>query len=90
MPSVVNGVRGGLVSAAKTKVGVNRLDVECNNFSSLASDDEGEGDVGTEGVPEDVCKKCEEGGGDVKDEKEDERNDHTNCPSTYSSSFLGA
>ena len=75
---------------AKTKVGVDRLDVKHDDFSVLAGDDEGESDVGTEGVPEDVCEKCEEGSGDVKDEKENERNNHTNCPSTYSSSFLGA
>ena len=78
VPSIVNRVRGGLVSAAKTKVGVDGLDVECDDFSALVSDDEGKGDIGTKHVPEDVSKKRERDGGDVKDEEEKELKDHTN------------
>ena len=37
------------------KVGVDGFDVEANNLSALVGNDEGESDIGTEGVPEDVC-----------------------------------
>ena len=59
------------------KVRVDGFDVEADNLLVLASDDEGEGDVGTEGVPEDVSKKCEDGGGNVENEEEKELNNHT-------------
>ena len=38
----------------KTKVRVNGFDVEADDLSALAGNNEGEGNVGTEGVPEDV------------------------------------
>ena len=60
------------------KVRVDRFDVEADDLSVLAGNDEGKGDVGTESVPEDVSKQCEEGGGNVENEKENEGNNHTN------------
>ena len=36
------------------KVRVDRFDVEADDLSVLAGNDEGKGDVGTEGVPEDI------------------------------------
>ena len=41
----------------ETIVGVNRLNVECEELSFLMRDDEGYGGVGTEDVPEDVAEE---------------------------------
>ena len=41
MPGVVDGMGGRFISTAETIVGVGGLDVECEEFSFLASDDEG-------------------------------------------------
>ena len=59
MPSIINGMGGRFVSAVETIVGVNRLNVECEELSFLMRDDEGYGGVGTEDVPEDVAEKSE-------------------------------
>ena len=57
MPGVVDRVQGRFVSAVEMIVGVDRLDMESEQFSLLAGDDEGKGSVGAEGIPEDVSKK---------------------------------
>ena len=57
MPGVVDGVRGLFVSAAETIVGVDGLDVECEDFSFLARDDERQGGIGTEDIPEDIAEE---------------------------------
>ena len=57
MPGVVDGVRGQFVSAAETIVGIDRLDVQSEQFSLLAGDNEGYGSVGAEDVPEDVSEE---------------------------------
>ena len=54
MPGVVNGVRGRLISAMKTKVGVDGFDVETEDLSVLAGNDKGKSDVGTKRVPENI------------------------------------
>ena len=38
----------------KTKVGVNRFNVETDDLLPLTSDDEGESNIGTKSVPEDI------------------------------------
>ena len=58
-------------------VGVYGLDVECEEFSFLTSDDEGKGGVGTEDIPKDIAKECKYGGESVKGENEKENADHT-------------
>ena len=45
---------------------------------SATSEDEGESDIGTKGVPEDVCEKCKECGECIKDENGIDNEDHTN------------
>ena len=54
MPSVVNGVRGRFIASVKTKVRVNGFNVETEDLSPLTSNDEGESDIGTKCVPEDI------------------------------------
>ena len=54
MPSVVNGVRGRFIASVKTKVRVNGFNVEADDLLALVGNNEGEGDIGTKGVPEDV------------------------------------
>ena len=61
----------------ETIVGVNGLDVECEEFSFLMSDNEGQGGVGAEDIPEDVAEKSEYGGESVEDENEEEDANHT-------------
>ena len=58
VPGVVDGMRGRFVSAAETIVGVDRLDVEGEEFSFPMRDDEGCGSVGAEGIPKDVTEEC--------------------------------
>ena len=53
--------------------------MECDDFVSVTSESEGESDIGTEGVPEDVSKKHRESGESVKGECEDENGDHTSA-----------
>ena len=50
----------------------------CNDFASSMGESEDESDIGTKGVPEDVCKKHEESSEHIKDESEKEDCDHTN------------
>ena len=40
-------------------VGVGRLDVECEEFAFLVSNDEGQGGIGAKDIPEDVAEKSE-------------------------------
>ena len=54
VPGVINGVRGQLISATKTKVGVDGFDVETEYLSVLAGNDKGKSDVGTKRVPENI------------------------------------
>ena len=54
VPSVVNGVRGRFIASVKTKVRVNGFNVETEDLSPLTSNDEGESDIGTKCVPEDI------------------------------------
>ena len=68
MLGIVGGVQSQFITAAKTIVGVNRLDVECEEFSFLTSDDEGQGGVGAENIPEDVAKKSKYGSESIKGE----------------------
>ena len=43
----------------ETIVGVDRFDVECEEFSFLARDDEGKGGIGTKNIPEDIAEESE-------------------------------
>ena len=51
--------------------------MECEEFSFLTSDDEGQGGVGTEDIPENVAEESEDSSKSVKGEKEEEDADHT-------------
>ena len=77
IPGVVNGVRGRFVAAMETIVRVDGFDVECEEFSFLTSDDEGQGGVGAEDVPEDVAEKSKYGGESIKGKNEKKNADHT-------------
>ena len=59
------------------EVRINGFNMESDDFTMALSDDEGEGDVGAEGVPEDVGKQSKEGRADIKDEKEKEVKDYS-------------
>ena len=77
VPGVVNGVQGRFVSATEMIIGVNRLDVESEEFSFLMSNDEGYGGVGAEDIPEDIAEKSKYGSESIKGENEEENADHT-------------
>ena len=62
----------------ETIIGVNRLDVECEEFSFLASDNEGSGGVGAETVPKDIAEEGEYSSEGIKGENEKENANHTN------------
>ena len=61
----------------ETKVGVDRLDVECDDCLFAMGKSKGKSDVGAEGVSEDVGEQSEGGSEGVKGEKEYEIEDHT-------------
>ena len=61
----------------ETIIRIDGFDVECKEFSLLASDNEGQSGVGTEDVPEDVAKESEYSSEGIKSENEEEDADHT-------------
>ena len=71
MPSVVNDWIGScFVSSVEMEIGIDGFDVESNDFTTMLSEHEGESNVGTKGVPENVGEKSEDGSDDVENEKE--------------------
>ena len=61
----------------ETIVGVNRFNVECEEFSFPTSDNKGEGGVSTKDIPEDVAKEGKDSGENIKAEKKEENANHT-------------
>ena len=54
-----------------------RLNVESEQLSLLAGDDEGKGGVGAEGIPEDVSEERKQEGEHVKAENKEENTNHS-------------
>ena len=58
-------------------VRVDGLNVECEEFLFPASDNKGEGGVGTKDIPKDIAKESEDCSENVKTEEEETCSDHT-------------
>ena len=77
MPGVVDGMGGRFITATEMIVGIDGLDVECEEFLFATSNGEGYGGVGAEDVPQDIAEESKYGSESIESESEEKDTNHT-------------